>query len=320
MAMAPMPQIPVSILFLPNIISILVAGLVYIFLMPELSSFLGLGILIFAFTFCICYLFASPRQALSRVFGLAMFITITSISNQQTYSFLSVANTAVMFPIVFLLLIIMTHIPFSLRPERAFIRFLRRFFRSCEYLMATVSLETQQPLKRLEYWKKAFHSHEVITLPGKLSVWAPHIDTKMLSITSPQQVQSLVTNLKMLSYRMQELLEMFNNPQAEFLKQELHADIRAWRLKVQETFQSLSENPTAGKREAFHVRLVEIMERLETHIREAFDKAAEGQFNKKEGENFYHLLGAYRGLSESLVEYAGSASVFDWSLWTEEKF
>jgi hypothetical protein len=62
------------------------------------------------------------------------------------------------------------------------------------------------------------------------------------------------------------------------------------------------------------------MERLETHIREAFDKAAEGQFNKKEGENFYHLLGAYRGLSESLVEYAGSASVFDWSLWTEEKF
>jgi hypothetical protein len=318
--MAPMPQIPVSILFLPNITSILVAGLVYIFLMPELSSFLGLGILIFAFTFCICYLFASPRQALSRVFGLAMFITITSISNQQTYSFLSVANTAVMFPLVFLLLIIMAHIPFSPRPERAFLRFLRRFFRSCEYLMATVNLEKQQPLKRLEKWIKAFHAREVSTLPGKLIVWAPHIDTKGLPDTSPQQIQSLVTNLKMLSHRMQELLQTCKNPQAQFLIQELHTDIRAWRLKVQETFQKLLENPAAGKREAFHIRLVEIMERLEARIREAFSKTIKRQFNKKEGENFYQLLGAYRGVSDALVEYAGGASVFDWTLWTEEKF
>ncbi|MHC4759203.1 MAG: FUSC family protein, partial [Planctomycetota bacterium] len=305
MAMAPMPQIPISLLFLPNIISVLVAGLVYIFVMPKLSSFLGLGILIFAFTFCICYLFASPRQALSRVFGLAMFITITSISNQQTYSFLSVANTAVMFPLVFLLLIIMAHIPLSPRPEQAFLRFLRRFFRSCEYLMATVNLEKQQPLKRLEKWIKAFHAREVSTLPGKLIVWAPHIDTKGLPDTSPQQIQSLVINLKMLSYRMQELLEMFNKPQAEYLKQELRADVRAWRLKVQETFQKLLDNPAAGKQEIHQIRLIEIMERLEARIRETFDKTVKGQFNKKEGENFYQLLGAYRGVSDALVEYAG---------------
>ena len=35
----------------------------------------------------ICYLFAAPKQGLGRTFGLVMFVTITSIDNQQTYSF-----------------------------------------------------------------------------------------------------------------------------------------------------------------------------------------------------------------------------------------
>ena len=44
----------------------------------------------------------APRQALGRIFGLALFVTIASITNEQTYSFLKVANTALMFPLMFL--------------------------------------------------------------------------------------------------------------------------------------------------------------------------------------------------------------------------
>jgi hypothetical protein len=320
MALATMPQASVSLLFVPATVSVLFAGLVHIFVMPQLSSFIGLGLLIFAVTFAICYLFSAPRQMLGRTFGLAMFVVIASISNEQTYSFLKVANTALMFALLFLILAITAHVPVSPRPERAFLRLLGRFFRSCEYLMSTIRWDPQRPVTRMERWREAFHACEVSTLPRKLGAWAPHIDTKALPGTSPQQVQAVVTSLQGLTYRMQEVLEERGNPQAQFLVQELQADVQAWRLRVQETFQRLSEDPAAGEREAFRTRLAEIMTRLEERIKGTLDKAPEGQFSDRDGENFYRLLGAYRGVSEALINYAGSTDVIDWTQWEEARF
>jgi len=42
--------------------------------------------------------------------------------------------------------------------------------------------------------------------------------------------------------------------------------------------------------------------------------------SSQDGENFYRLLGAYRGLSEAMVEYAGASGVIDWAGWRQEKF
>jgi hypothetical protein len=110
-AIANMPQLSLSLLFAPAAASVLFAGVLYIFVMPQLSSFIGLGPLIFAATFTICYLFAAPRQMLGRALGLAMFVVIASISNEQSYNFLSVATTALMFPLIFLIFAITAYIP-----------------------------------------------------------------------------------------------------------------------------------------------------------------------------------------------------------------
>ena len=71
MALATTPQLSISLLFVPAATSVLFAGVLYIFVMPLLTSFAGLGLMIFAATFAICYLFAAPRQTLGRAFGLA---------------------------------------------------------------------------------------------------------------------------------------------------------------------------------------------------------------------------------------------------------
>jgi hypothetical protein len=305
---------------MPAAVSVLFAGLVHIFVMPQLSSFIGLGLLIFAVTFAICYLFAAPRQMLGRAFGLAMFVVIASISNEQTYSFLKVANTALMFALLFVILAITAHVPFSLRPDRAFLRLCTRFFRSCEYLMSTMRGDPQPEVTRFGHWREALHAREVSTLPRKLGVWAPHIDTKTLPGISPQQVQAVVTSIQGLTYRMQELLEERGHPQAQFLVQELQADVRAWRLRVQETFKRLSEDPSVGEREAFRSRLDGILGHLEERIKDALDKVPEGPFNDRDGENFYRLLGAYRGVSEALINYAGSTETIDWAQWKEARF
>jgi hypothetical protein len=306
------------LLLVPAAVSVLFASLVYIFVMPQLSSFLGLGLVIFAVTFAICYLFASPQQALGRAFGIAMFVTITSVSNQQSYSFLVVANIAMIFPLVFLLLAVTAYIPFSPRPERAFLRLLGRFFRSCEYLMST--WDPSRSVTLLDRWREAFHVREVSTLPQKLEAWSRFIDTTTLPGTSPQQVQAVVANLQALSYRIQSLLEERGTVQSRSLVQELLTDVQAWRLRVQETFQRLSVDPVAGEREVFRSNLDQVLGHLEARIKETADRVALARLSAQEGENFYRLLGAHRGVSEALVDYAGSAGVIDWARWREERF
>ncbi len=319
-ALATMPQVPFSMLIVPSLTSILFAGVLYIFVMPQLSSFTGLGLMIFAVTFGICYLFASPRKALGRACGLSMFIIIISVSNQQTYNFLTVANTAMMFPLIFMVFAIAAYVPFSTRPEAYFLRLLGRYFRSAEYLMSTMDWGIAHNPSGFDRWRKAYHVHQLNTLPQKIGGWAGHVDTRVLPGTSPEQVQALVTSLQALSYRMQGLLEARSSPQADLLVQELLSDFRGWRLRAQSGFRGLSHDPAGADQEAFRSRLDEIMEHMEQRIEATMDKAAEGQLSEQDAENFYRLLGAYRGVSEAMVDYAGSACSIDWASWREARF
>ena len=320
MAVASMPQVPVSLLFVPAAVSVAFASILYILVMPQLASFVGLGLMIFAVTFAICYLFAAPRQMLGRAFGLAMFVTIAGISNEQSYNFLSVANTAMMFPLVFALLAITAYIPVSTRPEQAYQRLLARFFRSCEYLMSTLRWDPTRSPSALDRWKRAFHVREVATLPAKLGAWSMAIDTKALPGTTPQQVQALTNRLQALTYRMQELLEARQSPQADLLVRELLADVRAWRLAVQGIFQGLARDPAAVPASGLRERLTAKLDHLEQRIEATLNKAADGELTERDGESFYRLLGAYRGLSEATINYAASAGGIDWSRWHEARF
>ena len=78
----------------------------------------------------------------------------------------NIANTAMMFPLIFLLLAITAYIPVSPRPEQAFLRLLGRYFRSSEYLMSSMRWDPAHTATRLERWKKAFHEREIATLPA----------------------------------------------------------------------------------------------------------------------------------------------------------
>jgi uncharacterized membrane protein YccC len=78
LALARFPHLHVSKTFLPALLSCGFAGVVYIFVMPHLSGYLQLGLMIFVVTFGIAYLFSTPQQGLSRAFGLAFFNFLAS--------------------------------------------------------------------------------------------------------------------------------------------------------------------------------------------------------------------------------------------------
>jgi hypothetical protein len=313
------PQLSVSALFVPVGGSVLFASLVYIFVMPALSSFLGLGPLIFAVTFAICYLFAAPKQGLARAFGLAMFVNIASITNHQTYSFFVVSTTALMFPLIFGFLAITAYFPLSQRPEKAMQRLLERFFHSAQSLMVSLHWESQQPLSRRQHWWRAFHAKEVSAIPSKLGTWAKFLDTSV--VDSPAQLQALVGSLQALSYRISGLLEARSHSQlAHPLRQQLLVELETWGQGVQEVLQGLSIDPAGGQHQVLRARLDLVVEKLEARIQETIDNRGEGELSALDGENFYRLLGALRSVSEALIDYARVADTIHWAHWREERF
>jgi ElaB/YqjD/DUF883 family membrane-anchored ribosome-binding protein len=320
MALATMPLLPVMTMFVPAVVGVAFASLLYIFVMPHLSSFLELGPLIFAVTFVICYLFHTPRQGLGRAFGLTMFVLIAGVSNQQSYSFLSVANTALMFPLVFLLLALTAHIPFPGNPEKVFLRLLRRFFHSAAYLLTTMPWGITETPTRLDRWRQAFHTRELATLPAKLAAWGKAVDTRALPGTAPEQVEALTTDLQALAYRLQELLDARASPQSELVMRELLTDVRAWRLRVLEVFDAWSRGLAPESAHALRQRMSARLERLEERVEETMNKAPEGALGDEDKEHLYRILGAYRGLSVAGLAYAVSADGIQWETWHESRF
>jgi uncharacterized membrane protein YccC len=315
------PQLPITMMFMPIAGSVLFGAVLHIFVMPQLSNFIELGFLLFTTTFAICYLFAAPKQALSKLFGLAIFIAIANIVNQQMYSLFGITTTAMMFFIIFLLLFITSNIPFSARPEKVFLRLLGRYYRSCGYLMHNIHRDGQKRETPFERCKKNYHMHQLAVLPKKLGVWARFINTEILPGTEPPQIQAVLSRLQSFSYRMQELLaEEDRGTQVPLLLQELQLDIKTWRARAEETLQRLAGDYDAGDKETLQIKLAALVDHLEQRIANALDRADDNQVTYLDNENFYRLLGAYRGVSEALVECAGIAHTINWSRWQEEKF
>ena len=123
-----------------------------------------------------------------------MFVTTISVSNQQSYSFLSFADSVLMWLPMLVIFAITAYFPISTRPEAYFIRLLRSYFRSAEYLMSIMNWGITHNPSRFDRWRKAYQVHQLNTLPEKLNGWSDRIDTKALSDTSPEQIAALVNS------------------------------------------------------------------------------------------------------------------------------
>ena len=313
------PRLSPLSLLRPVLSTIAFAGCLYVFVMPQMSSFIGLGSMLFLVSFAIAYVFSRPQQAMVRSISFAFFLITIGVSNEQQYDFLGVPNNVVMFFIFVAVLMLLSRVPFSMQPDKAFLRMLARFFRSSEYLMTTMRWDPTVRPTRLDNWKRAFHSREVASLPKKLGEWTPLIDTKALPGTATVQVQILVHRLQRLAYHMQQLMDARSRPQGDLLISELLDDVRSWRLDAQALLLKFIKNPAAIPSDVLREHLMAKMDQLEARIEQVLNKIG-GEFDEHDGENFYRLIGAYRGFSEALLEYAGTAENIEWQRWQESRF
>jgi len=320
MALFLLPQVPIAGMFLPIALGFALGGAIYVLVMPHLASFASLGVVLFAAVFLICYLYHRPTQAAGKAAALAVLVMLMGVANEQSYNFLNVANLAVVLPLVFAVLAVATHFPVSFRPEHVFLRLLGRFFRACAYLASTLQWDPANPPTRWQRFRRVLHLGDLARAPGKLAIWGSALPAAALGQSTTGQVQALVDSLQALAYRMQDLIETRATPQSQVLVRELLSEVRAWRVALQDIFGNLSQHPEAADFADFRSQLDAMVERLEKQIEEAVAGADQASISTRENENSFRLLGAFRGVSEALVNFARQAGGIDWARLREARF
>jgi hypothetical protein len=288
--------------------------------MPHLTSFAGLGCVVFAAVFLICYLNHQPTQAVGKAAGLALLAMVMGVANEQNYSFLSVINLAAVLPLVFAVLAVATYFPVSFRAEHVFLRLLGRFFRACAYRASTLQWDPANPPTGWQRLRRVLHLGDLASVPGKLVIWGGALPAAALGQSTTEQMPALVDSLQALAYRMHDLIEIRATPQSQVLARELLFQVRAWRLGLQDIFCNLSQHPEAADFADFRSRLDAMLVRLEEQIEKAVAGEDQAGIATRESENSIRLLGAFRGVSEELVNFARQSGGIDWARLRETRF
>jgi hypothetical protein len=307
------PQARASTMIMPVAVTSLICLAIYVFVMPQFSSFLGLGTLLFTCMFLNCYF----MSGMGRFFASMAILNILQIQNHQVYAFAAMANMVLFLVMAFMFLYVMSYLLGSPRPEKVVLHMLDRFFHSAEFLMSRKAIHYGR-LSSLERWRIAFHTRQLSMLPSKLAAWSKVIDSKHLQDASGH-IQSLVISIQNLVYRTEQFLETDMVFRTKPLSQELRDDVQMWHAGIENIFGRWALNPEAEPIAPLRERLDAGFLRIEKQIEEVVNRAGD-EISREEGENFFRLLGGYRGISEAVLSYAGIAQAINWSYLREERF
>ncbi len=163
--------------------------------------------------------------------------------------------------------------------------------------------------RRTQRWLLTGYLNDLLGLPQKLAMTAKFINYRTVPQNKPEQVQALTTNIEVIALKISMLVEARGSFPVEQLGRQLQEDFRSWRTALEALFQRWAENPIAEPADDLQERLTT----FETRVAQTFAAAGEGRVSDEDYENFYRLLGSYRGLSEAAIGYARLAHGFKWA-------
>lgn len=314
--LAATPQIRAMAFFKPMALIFPLGILAYVFIMPQLSSFFGLAILLFSAMFIVAYFFSGIGQTM----GYVAVVNMISIQNHQTYNFAALANSYFFTLACVVFVFVLSYMISSSRPEKVVLKFIHRFFTHTEFLLSQLAPDNKHKQTFFEKWKTDYIHKELRSLPGKINKWSRSIDHKLYPNITPDQINVLVTSLQGFVYRIDELYEA-NAVSSNSMPTDtaLRNDMINWNNELIKAFAGWSVQPgrklELSKEESVNASI------------EAFEKEAKLSINKlsdslsaEDIKRFYSLLGSYRGLTTAVVNYAQIAPGIDLKSWSEERF
>jgi hypothetical protein len=318
-----MPQVRPRILIAPVVVAVLFAGWLHLIVMPHLEGFAALGALLFAVTFLISWLFHEPSQVIAKSIGLASFVVIIAVDNQQDYSFEAVANLAIGLPMVVLIMVFTTYFPLSFRAEDRSAALIARWFRSASWLLGTLGTDSERAQQAGTTGfrvRLAYHRQAIEHIPQQLTAWTRALPREALGSAGPVPMQALVTALRAMSIRIEDLLEARDAVHSPAMERALAAAVREWRLVVRELLATAANDPAHMDAADLRAQLDGKLRQIERLMERAMNEDPDFHAHLSLNENSYRLLGAYRGLSESLVNFARAAHSVDWPCLREPRF
>lgn len=320
MVLLMMPQASVRGIVLPLVMAIGFFGFLHIMIMPAFTGFGQLAAMLFVTTFLIAYFTARPEQRLARIIGLDVMVVCLQIDNQQQYSFLFL-TIAVVGVLAILAIIEMTrYFPISLRPEHRTEALIRRFFASADHLIRNSPGLGQHDPAWLGRWRLRYHRAEIQTIPRKLVPWLSAIPEDARRTLGQGDATYIAASLEELSNRILDFVEARHLPQAAPLLAGGGEAMRRWRLGVADVTRRLLRDPGSAETTELEARLSNGIVDVEKKVEEVLNAVPAEELKPQDFKNMYHVLGAYRGLAEGVVDYSRRATAIDWRRLRESRF
>jgi uncharacterized membrane protein YccC len=312
------PFNPMTMLFV-MVVSIWVAvAPVYFFVMPALDSGAGLLSLIFLYTFFFGYL--GGRSPMLKTGPIIMFVMMTGISNQQTYSFIGLVNGAMMMILGLSVLSVVYMLWTPTRPERLLLSSLKRFFQGCGHIASGFALNRIKDRGKGRKLRKRYYESMVLPVPAQLQKVEKNLDYKLFPDNTPDKVKHLIESLQSITFRLQSLEIAHNRvlTHSPDLMKSLNPLRKQLRERLQRVFDSWARFEVTDALGDERATLLEISRDLEKRL-DALD------YNKARTEdrmlrNVYSLLGALKGLIEAMADIQEVINQINWDQWARARF
>jgi len=313
----PMNPLPLLAVFVLSIF--LAVAPIYWLVMPALSTGFEILSLIFIYAFVFGYL--GGRSPALKSGPVIMFVMMTGISNQQSYSFQGPVDGALMVLLSGVIMSVVFFMFTPMRPEQALLRSLRRFFDGC----ARVARDFAQPgpakpAKRRRLGRQYLGSM-VLPALANIKTAQKHLDYRLYPDNSPENVQRLHDSLQSITYRL-ESLEITHSRIASQSTQVPESFARLGR-QVCETLQRVFERwASLEPDDEFETK--RSLQQLSQDIQQQLDDLTTERDGDRVSDqvltDLYTMLGSVRGLNEAVGKAQSVIHQINWPQWTTTRF
>jgi uncharacterized membrane protein YgaE (UPF0421/DUF939 family)/predicted Zn-dependent protease len=312
MAIAATPQLKLKIFFFPLLINLIIALSAYIFILPHLTTYVGLSALYFLSIFLVTYFL--PQQIW--LFSFVGIIMILKVENHQVYSFISQASFTLSLLMTIAVPYFLSYFLGSPRPEKKLIYLVKNYFRAIESLV----LDSKKKNALISNIKSYFYKDDIEALPIYINRWSKNIDYKYYFKNTQNQVDNLISDMFSLNMHIKELNKVLEIKQSQEISKEIKDAITKWKKSLEMVCKHYVEELDTKLSISAQNNLDKYKQNIEISINNYLTVAKLSNMNEDEKNNFFRLIGAFQNVTIALITYAKSSQEINWKHWDEERF
>ncbi|OBQ51572.1 FUSC family protein [Halodesulfovibrio spirochaetisodalis] len=301
----------------------LVMTVVYVCTLQNLTTYYGLGTVMFCITFIVYFVFVKPDQVLLKLALLLAWLAFPKFSNVQVYDFQSVVNSAMSMALAGVIASLGLYFISYPIAELHFLRERRRFFASATSLLELMPKGVSRELSWFEQMRLKICLQNFIRLPQTMLSLAGRLDKDLIGVTRGE-VGKVIFSFELLGEALFSLYRTHMKGRDVTLPDELQALLNEWRKSKILIFNELQKDictpdiDVKDLQKKVRKRLSSMEQRIE-QFNEQAEKSGKG-VSQKENEVLYLLLERNRGLSNAVIEYFSASQQVDWEKWAKVRF